>query len=247
MKFKTNKTKLIARVLVLVLLLTSAVTLTACPGWNGKVNRTITFESHNELLQFVEEYNSKNDGFVYTFVSFDFSDHSSIEIYEYNFNTVWKIKSSLITDEISYATMYDKDHSRGHGFGCEFFMHMDDIDTQIRCNYGTTSDYNFYQNDKMVMSFVYQYHIDDIWDNETYDYYSEFNNYKEEFADLRTFDFNTAKYKEYYDYMYLYKININGIDEITTKINSKSELSQETLDEICKILMDNIVIINTEG
>ena len=51
--------RLVAKILLLVLLATSALTLTACPGWNGPVQRTLTFKSHNELLQFVEKYNSK--------------------------------------------------------------------------------------------------------------------------------------------------------------------------------------------
>ena len=244
--FETKKTKLIARVMLLVLLLASTLTLTACPGWNGEVNRTITFNSHDELLQFVEKYNSKNDGFVYTFVSFDFSEDSGLEVYEYSFDTIWEIKRSLITDEISYAEMYDKDHNKG--FGCEFIFHIDEISTQIKCLYGVNDDYNFYQYDEMSIEFIDSYQVNDKWDYEIHNkYFSSSNNIRDEFADLRTFDTNTMSHSRYYDYMYMYQIKIGGKDEIRVQITSKGELEQEKLDEICQLLLDNIVIINTEG
>ena len=245
MNFKTNKINLIARVMLFVLLVTSALTLTACPGWNGPVQRTLTFKSHNELLQFVEKYNSKNDGFVYTFVSFDLDDNDRIEVFEYNFKTMVKLKRSLFTQNITVVELYDKTHSRG--IGCELIFYIEDIDAQIRCSYSTRSNYNFYQNNEMDVSFVDFYYIDDTWDSEIGKKYSSSSNYKEEFGDLRTFDYDILEYQMYYDYIYLYQIYINGIDEIKVKINSQNELSQEQLDEICQLLLDNIVIINTEG
>ena len=45
----------------------------------------------------------------------------------------------------------------------------------------------------------------------------------------------------------MYQIQINGNDEVRVDITSENELTKEKLDEICQLLMDNMVIINTEG
>jgi hypothetical protein len=49
--------------------------------------------------------------------------------------------------------MYDKNHSKGFGFGCEIIYHIDKINTQIRCSYGTRDDYNYHQEDEKVIKF----------------------------------------------------------------------------------------------
>ena len=92
---KLNKTKLIAKLMLVVILATTvSLSLSSCI-WSSSMNRIIRFESYKELLEFVEEYNSKNDGFVYTFVSFDFDDCDNIQIYEYTFSTIWRFREKL--------------------------------------------------------------------------------------------------------------------------------------------------------
>ncbi len=227
MKNANFKTKLIARIMLLVLLLASALILTACPGGLGSpVDRSIYFESKEELVHFVEKYNSKNDGFVYTFVAFDFDNHNQVETFRYTLNTMWK--SGYDIDK-----MYDKNHN--NGFRCAMIFYISDINAQITCKYSTNSNYNFYQGDEITIQFV--------------DVYQKFepNGVKEEWADQRTFNIETLDYDKYYEKMYVYQININGNEEVILKINVDKETSIEELDAIAQLFVDNIVIINTEG
>jgi hypothetical protein len=143
--------------------------------------------------------------------------------------------------------MYDKNHSKGFGFGCEIIYHIDKINTQIRCSYGTRDDYNYHQEDEKVIKFLNSINKDDVLAGNMYDFFTSDEQFSKAFADLRTFDVEILDYREYYNYLYTYQIQINGNDEIKVQIASKNELPQEKLDEICKLLMDNIVIINTEG
>ena len=225
--------KLVAKIMLLVILATSALTLTACNGWYGMVDRTITFKNHKELCEFAKKYGSENDGFVETFISFDFDNNNDVEVYQYNFYTTRQIKKSIITGDIINNDWYDKDHSSG--FECEYIFHMNAIDAQIICHYSTNSDYNFYQGDEISFQLV--------------DTYQKFepNGDKEEWADKRTFNMETLDYDKYYEYMYVYQININGNEEVNLNITAKNEMSIEELDKIVQLFIDNIVIINTEG
>ena len=52
-------------------------------------------------------------------------------------------------------------------------------------------------------------------------------------------------YDKIYNYVCTYGLNVNGTQFMEISIASiNEEDSQEKLDEICKLLMDNIVIIN---
>ena len=255
-KMKLNKTKILARVMLVVILLASAINLSSCVS-SGKVCRNICFNSHSELLAFVEEYNSKNDGFVYTFVSFDFDNHDTVHTDEYCFATVWDLVSPLSFSESKYRKMYDKDHSKGFGFDCEMIFYMDDfLDGEkteraykIYCVFETKKDYNFYQYDQIEMKYIDCYDIDDY--NDKFDeigcYYSDADEYELRFIDQNSYNLDNSCYDRYYSYLYMYQIQINGNDEVRVDITSENELTKEKIDEICQLLMDNMVIINTEG
>jgi hypothetical protein len=81
--------------------------------------------------------------------------------------------------------------------------------------------------------------------------FNEQEDFRIEFAEMRSRNYEAQShgdlYSRYYNYMYVYSISINEKSEIRVQITSEIEISQEKLDEICKLLMDNIVIINTEG
>ena len=152
-------------------------------------------------------------------------------------NTIHIVEKGVLTSvdrgDIINNDWYDKDHSSG--FECEYIFHMNAIDTQIICHYSTNSDYNFYQGDEISIQLV--------------DAYQKFepNGDKEEWADKRTFNMETLDYDKYYEYMYVYQININGNEEVNLNITAKNEMSIEELDKIVQLFIDNIVIINTEG
>ena len=241
---KTNAVKqILAKVMIVTILIVGVIFLTACNGGGGRVHRIIEFKSNDDFLSFIKEYNSQNDGFVYTFTIFDFNVEDNITLYRYNLSTIWAL--NRFSD--GYAKMYDKDHSKGFGFGCEIIYHIDKINTQIRCSYGTRDDYNYHQEDEKVIKFLNSINKDDVLAGNMYDFFTSDEQFSKAFADLRTFDVEILDYREYYNYLYTYQIQINGNDEIKVQIASKNELPQEKLDEICQLLMDNIVIINTEG
>ena len=222
---KLNKTKLVARLMLVIFLLTSTLVLTSCPGGYGsRVNRRVLFDTNEDFVNFLEHYNSKNDGAVYTFIAFNFINCEKVKLHQYELNTVWKAGYDL-------NKMYDKNHS--YAFGCNAIFHIDEINAQIQCKY-STKDYNFYQNDNMSFEFI-----------ETYQAFAP-DGVREEYADQRTFNFETLDYDRYYEYMYIYRISINQKEEVTVKITSENEIRREKLDEIVKLFVDNIVIINTE-
>lgn len=254
MNLKTNKRKFLARVMLLVLLVAGALNLTACQWKDGKdttikyqTNAYISFRSHEELMDFVEKYNSQNDGTLFTFVSFDFDEKLQIEEYIRQFSTIAYFERNEETGDTKRMDLYDKGHSQAFGFGCRFVFYINEFDVQITCGYGTSDDHNFYQEDEMLINFVGDYYLDDLFSyfkEVGYLYCGNPEGCRYDFGELRSVDRETLDLENYYNNMYVYKININGIDEITVKINSEGELSQETLDEICQLLMDNIVIIN---
>ena len=222
---KLNKTKLVAKLMLVVVWVISAVSLFACNGGYGsRVDRSVLLDTNNDFVKFIERYNSKNDGVVYTFIAFDFDSYAKVKLYKYELNTMWKAGYDL-------NKMYDKNHS--DGFRCNAIFHIDEINAQIQCKY-STKNYNFYQNDNISFEFI-----------ESYQAFAP-DGVREEYADLRTFNFETLDYDRYYEYMYVYKISINQKEEVTVKITLENEITREKLDEIVQLLVDNITIINTE-
>lgn len=258
-----KKTKFLAKALIVIsLIIIVSISFSSCIYTRGSVNRTIRFKSHEDLVKFVDEYNSQNDGFVYTFVSFDFDNHENVHIYEYRLNTIWNFKRSKFNNNnIEFVKMYDKDHSKGFGFGCEMILHIDDITNegdvingayQINCSFGTRVDYNFYQEDNMSVNYEACYYLsnaNNVFSEsiEIRSRYSNIEKFIQEFADVRTFNSEKSSCEEYYDYMYVYHIQINDKEEIRVQINSHNILTEEKQNELCQLLLNNIEIINTEG
>ena len=264
-KTQTNNRSAISKItarVIFVALLMVCISMTSCIWMMGKSQRTFKFDSHTELVDFVERYNSQNDGFVYTFISFDFDNSDNVDVYKYKFETVGELKRSIVTQETQLLDMYDSNHSKGFGFDCEFLFYINEEPSindetkeeyQIFCTFSTTNDYNFYQNDDMSMEFVESYHIseEDLYFENTMakyhtcpaDWQSQF---KMKFANVKTLNKETLDYEEYFQYVYTYCIVINGKEEIKFDIASKTELAQDKIDEIHQILLGNIMIINTE-
>lgn len=118
------------------------------------------------------------------------------------------------------------------------FFYDDVVDAQIVCEYITSKTENFYQNDETSISFEKNYLENSALNDGKILY--------DDFYEIRTVDIENAKYENRYNYLYLYQIKINGEDKISVKIASKIELPKEKLGELCEILLDSIVIINTE-
>ena len=214
--------KITARVMLVVLLLTSALSFSACgKGW-GEFSGY--YYSHAEFVEFVKEYNSINDGEVLTFLSIDLDDIPCYKAYEI---------SGVTRTQNNKFLIYDKYIS--NGVGVIIYIYLDDVDEngavienayQIVC-VNTNSKHKYYAIDGLAL-------FDSVDDKPIYVQYEDrdvFHNPTE----------NT------YNYIETYHLSANGNAVMQITIASlEKEMSQEKLDEICKLLMDNIVIINTE-
>ena len=211
---KLNKTKLVARLMLVILLLTSTTILSSCFSIGGETSCVFTFYSHEEFAEFIEEYvSNKQDRFVPTFVSFDLDDIDYIKVDKYSVGTSQKRSKNILTGEVELESVYDATHNDGFGYTMTFFMddyleNGEKVENayKITCTFLTKAEYNFYQNDTMRIEYL---------------------------------KLNDLKYKGWFC--------VNDIREIEFSIDCARETSQERIDEITQLLMDNIVIINTEG
>ena len=254
--YKPNKIRFIAKMMLLVILISTTFSMSSCLV-KGKVNRSFFFNSHGEFLEFVEKYNSKNDGDVFTFVSLDFDDSDIVNLYSCKLGTTGEVIHSYVTEYRKFVELYDKNHSENNGFAFKATFYLSDPslsrnlsnnEYQIKFYY-CIKDYNFYQNDEIVMDLVGCYHIDDCtYGFDGLDSYYGIRYYDRDcFADERTFQDHGAYYETYYDLIYMYDINVNGENIARVEIASQTAISAEKLGEICQLLLDNLVIINTEG
>ena len=231
MKNKANTVKqILTRVMLVVILLTSVLGLSGCRKLFGnyRANRNMEYYSHAEFVEFIEKYNSKNDGFVSTFISFDFDSNEIVSYRYYHWGIVAKLNDY-------YDKIYDKYQDY---LTLRMTYYINDIDEngdiikdayQIYCSYSTKGvNYNFDANDNLSLN---------LFDTSTTRpvYLGEW---------FRVYNPNDNEY----NYITTYSLYTNGVDVMQISIASlEKELSQEKIDEICKLLMDNIVIINTEG
>ncbi len=230
---KTKTLKLISKALLVIILATSVLSLSSCGGPNifGYYNNQSCSEeyySHKEFQNFIEKYNSKNDGFVATFISFDFDSNENITNKCYRWGKQLKLNKY-------FDVMFDK-YQDYIGIGMYFYMNgfdekgdLVDNKYQIFCVYSYGKiNFNFDKNDEIVLM--------KFDENSTPIYFNELKS---------MYFYNPTSLT--YNYAQSYCLNVNGIKIMEISIASLDEtISQEKLDEICQLLMDNIVIINTE-
>ena len=211
---KLNKTKLVSRLMLVVIFVVSITMLSSCFSIGGETSCIFTFYSHDEFAEFIEKYMSnKQDRFVPTFVSFDLDDIDHVEVDKYNVGTSQKRSKNILTGEVKLESVYDATHDDGFGYTMTFFMddyleNGEKIENtyKITCTFITKAEYNFYQNDAMRIEYL---NLNDL-----------------------------KQYKGYFC--------INDIREVEFLIDCEYETTQKRIDEITQLLMDNIVIINTE-
>ena len=228
-----NKTlKLITKALLVIILATSVLTLSGCYSisrklfGNYRAERNALYNSHAELVEFIEKYNSKNDGFVSTFISFDFDSNEIVsESYYY-----WGMNGT-------FNDYYDKVHDKYQDYlGVRMTFYVNDVDEngniikdayQIYCSYNTGNiNYNFDANDNLSLNL-----FDDSIKSPSYlaEWFKVYNPNDKE-----------------YNYITTYALYVNEADVMQISIASIDEsMPQEKLDEILQLLMDNMVIINT--
>ena len=233
MNFKNFKTKLISRVMLLVLLLASAVNLVGC----GFFEYEWEVDSHEKFAQKIEEYNSRHDLYVDTFISFDLDDNNEVTKRLYSAFSIISTKS--------------KSFSKNHGYICDIhdevlairFLYylkstdenVNDYAYKIKCNCRKV-DFNFTENDdiEIVPS---KCKIYSNYDSPSNDLMYE--------ASLITESNDKEKYTVY-NHAYHYSLNVNGVEVCCIHISSIEEATEEKLAEIIQMMQDSLVVLNTE-
>ena len=227
-----NKTlKIISKALLVIILATSVLSLSSCGGPNifgaYSLETWGMYYSHEEFQNFIEKYNSKNDGSVATFVSFDFPSNDAISYADYQWFNRFHLNEY-------YDKIYDKYQD---GFGVRMTFYISDVDEngktikyahQIYCSYSSTwYNANFDENNELTLT---------LFDDST----------KKPRSLTEQSRIHILNSYSHYHYIKTYNLNVDGVDFMQISIASVNEsMPQEKLDEILQLLMDNMVIINT--
>ena len=226
---KFNKSKLAARVMLVILLVASAVGLFGC-YFGSEVDYGWHVETNEEFVQEIEEFNSVNDGAVNTFISFDLDSNEVVSDAFYELST--RANNAIIGEfglhdkvcNLSITIIYylkseiENDEHNEHAYkinihygGYHKFSKRDKI--EIRHNTAT--------NCKGI--------IEDAW-----------------YMEQGYLDTSKGEYMMYQN-AYHYNIFVNDTQIACIHISSIEEASEEKLNEIIQMLLENMVIINTEG
>ena len=217
MKNTNFKTKFVAKMAVIVVLLLSTIVLNSCVYIGISESE---LNSHKEFLEFVQSFNSINDKNIASFISFDFDNNDKVQnkVYEYHLEIRrypfietgnYDKYSDLAIVQMYFYLYYEKENIRENEY-------------QIMCSY-STKEFNFYQNSNLQLVLA---------EGDPRD-----TTYKQHNRD----NFN------YYVHTQKYQLLADGKNVMNIYVSSTLQPTQEQLDEICQLLMDNIVIINTEG
>ena len=245
-KQKINNRRLIskitARVMLIILVLTSALSLSGC-YFGPTIAYNWEVHTHDEFVTEIEKFNSVNDGFVNTFISFDFDENKNISKTIYRFDTAAN-KSAVndigLCDKI--CNFFDIDiiyYLREKGKNDEVL----DYAYQIACYYRDVQ-YTFSESDKIEIKEGFTQKGEKL-DMANCSYRGTDISYlkilyeKESGDDLYVSKMVYDTYKSAYHY----EIFINDIKFACLHISSIEEASEEKLEEIVQMFM---VILNTE-
>lgn len=233
-KTKFNKSKLVARVILLIFLLANMLCFSSCI-FHGIIVWHKEVYSHEEFVQWVEGYNSRHDLYVDTFISFDLDDNEQVTKRLYASTTRISTKHNGFIAEHGYIC-----DIHGYSFPTFFAFYLkddgenaNDYAYKIRCE-PRVVDFNFTENDNI-----------EICSSEecTTSYSAAFLDYMYE---------NSLIYQPHsekvsvYNHIYHYSMYANDKLIACFHISSIDEASEEKLDEIIQMMSDSLVILNTE-
>ena len=209
------KTKLISKILLFAILLTSALTLAGCPGY-GHRSLTITYSSYDEMYEYAVQHKQEYPNDCCTFLMFDVDIFEHISTESYVGTTMW----------------YD-------GWG-EFF--------------------NVSQNDKLSddhwpFNISSNFKADALLDNgniikDAYDIKCRYmglageDKSYENLSGIKSSIINSKNESSENGYFSTYSVFVEGNISIDIEIKHNHEATQEELDAIVRIFLDNAVIIN---
>lgn len=212
--------KLVAKILLLVLLLTSAFSFVGC---GVPLPHDWEVYSHKEFVKEIEKYNSINDGSVDTFISFDFDSKEYVTKKIYCMTAV---ANAFMTSKIGLVDILDAHYTIYQAFYLKQEDNSNEYAYKIKCMYSRI-DNSFTENNKIEIN-KYDKHY---CTNNDHLYYEERMVGGEPIL--------------MYDYYHMYGIYVNDVEIGCIHISSIDETSEEKLDEIIQMLYDSLVVINT--
>ena len=222
MNFKTNATKLIAKIMLLVILVTSAFSFVGC----GQLPYKWEVYSHEEFVEEIEKYNSINNGSTDTFISFNLDFNEEVTQKMYCLETV---VNKTLRKKIGFCDILDKLYTIHQVFYLKKEDDSHEFAYKIKCKYRRISN-NFTKHDKIeIIKFVEHFctGCSDIY-------------YEKSIMNPRT-DEKIIMYNYYYEY----GIYVNDVMIGCIHISSIDEALEGKLDEIIQMLYDSLVVINT--
>ena len=227
---KANKTKLIARVMLVVILVASTVTLSGC----GQFEYEWEVNSHKEFVEKIEQYNSIHNIYVDTFISFDLDDNEQVSKRLYSQHAMISPRTNSFEKDNGYICDI---HNELYGIRFLYYLrsnneNINEYSYKVKC-YCLRTDFNFTENDKIeILSSEYE-----KGSNLEYDL-----SYEET---LEIYGSDEGRYP-LYNYVYHYSVYVEGVEVCCIHISSIDEATDEKLDEIIQMLSNSLVVLNTE-
>lgn len=245
---KFNKSKLVARVMLVILLVASAVSLFGC-YFGSMVNREWVVETYNEFEEEIIKFNSINDGSVNIYISFDLDENEDILTRMYHFyvlaNTAKTNKFGVCDKScdsmVTSSTFHLKSDTKNSA--------NSEYPYQIACYTVRNITQNLSENDKIEINKGFTKDGEELPTEECWQI-SEDRHFLESIYEYNYgYEHDAARRIAYLTYQntYHYEIFINGEKYVCIHISSAEELNDEKLEEIINMLSDSMVIINTEG
>ncbi len=223
---KTKTLKLITKALLVIILATSVLTLSAC----GRFEYEWEVSSYKEFVEKIEEYNSVHNLYVDTYISFDLDDSEQVSKSLYwAFSMVSPRANSF---NKNHGHIYDI-HNEGLGIKFLYYIKSGEISNayKIKCNC-TRADFNFTENDKI-----------EILNSECNYYKGSTKSYDLMYEPTFCDDENNV---DFYNHVYHYSVYVNDTEVCCIHISSVDEASEEKLAELVQMMQDSLVVINTE-
>ena len=227
---KVNRPKLVAKGMILVFLLTSAVSFFGC-YFGPTIGYQWEVDTHKEFMDEIKEYNSTHDNFINTFISFDLDKNENISKRIYHFSTVAnraKVDKFGLCDKICstwnvHFAFYLKSNIENN--------EHNEYAYKIGCYYRDVQ-YNFLKQDEIQIRQGKTRNCGD--EGRDFYYQVTLNGYSGE------------PENRIYQNAYHYEIFVNNTRFGCIHISSIDEASEEKLDEIIQMLLDSLVVINAE-
>ena len=235
---KINKTKLITRVIIAILLIANMLSLTSC---GGLVNYSWETNSHKDFADYINKYNSLHDLYLETNISFDLDNNEKVTKSIYYVSALLPVSRKgyciknghtcdLHVDRLSRILVYYLKGDGENANGNEY---------KIKCSFSKVP-FNFTNEDKFEIIRDY-----------SCEYYSSLcklsNDLVYENSIKKRVKSNEINKYSIYHNVYNYTLYVNGVMACCIHISSVEEANEEKLEEIRQMLLDNMVVINGEG